>query len=724
MASGGKMATGGDLAKFLEDIDEKVLECQICLNRLNEPRTLTCLHSFCLGCLDNWLKKNKKETCPTCSKSYQIPEGGLKKLPPNTFLNNLLETIEQFTNTDQTKCICGKEGKAKTYCQDCRQYLCQNCSGAHKNIRACKNHKLHSVEDVQSMSVSEINAMHPPLCSIHNEPLTVFCKICDVAICIHCQLMDHKEWEGKDKHTIISITDAFKTFKQKSAELEKVAKQCTDRLNDDLKVMTDDVTKLDAKREKSLRGIENHVEELVRRIKDSGDKLKSEVDAMYKIKRKTTDADIEDVTTTVSFINTNINLLHHLGKGNEATAMLSGNDVIRALDDRINEVSKLTYDAEIKFVKNSQQIISLQKDIGIVTGRTADRLELRGDYNVTVGESISVKIIKTDESEINTNDLKVTLTQPTGKTIIPEVEEDINGDYTVIGRCTSAGICKVDVRVDGEHIKKSPMSIKVQERLLKTIKIDNVKVRDVVFLDDNCLGVSYKDNVIHKYKESGEDIGKVTLSEGMQVNRMYTMNNGNIAFSDCSNKCITICTMNGEVIKSFGDQGVLKNLRGIHVDEASSVIYVANNEDVAMFNIESGKLIKKIAECDCTGLKCPNISDVAITRQGHILVLYNIKHCLKLFDKGGKFIKELINEANEDGTVKHPKGVVVDDDDNIIISSSHKLQLFSNSGQFIKRIDKKKDGINDPHGLCILSHHPRRLAVTNNGDKTVKIFNY
>ncbi|XP_071944862.1 uncharacterized protein [Antedon mediterranea] len=421
------------------------------------------------------------------------------------------------------------EGRSKTYCRECRRYLCHICNDAHKNIPACKNHKLHSVEDVRSMSVNEINAMHPPLCSVHNEPLTVFCKICNVAICIHCSIMDHKEWEGKDKHLTISIKDVFKTFKQTSAGLEREAKRCTAKLKDDLKVMTDCVKKLDENREKSLRGIENHVMELVTRIKESEDKLKSEVEAIYKIKRKTTDADIEDVTKTISYINTNINLLHHLGKGNEATAMLSA-----------------------------------------------------------------------------------TLTQPTGETIITEVKEDDNGDYTVIGICTSAWICKVDVRVNGEHIKKSPMTIMVEKKgLLNNIKIDK-DVYDVVKYGDDCLLVSCLDNGVYKYKQTGKYIGKVTLSEGVSVYRMLLMNNGNIAFSDRGNKCITLCTMNGKVVKSFG-KGQLTNHHGIHVDEASRVI------------------------------------------------------CLKLFDNEG--IKVLVDEGDEDGKVMYPKRVVVDDNDNIIISS-------------------------------------------------------
>ncbi|XP_071944859.1 tripartite motif-containing protein 2-like [Antedon mediterranea] len=718
------MATSG-LAKFLEDIDEKVLECQICFNRLKEPRTLTCLHSFCLGCLENWLKKTNKVSCPICSKSYQIQEGGLKKLPPNTFMNNLLETIEQFSNTDETKCICGKEGRSKTYCQECRRYLCHICSDAHKNIPACKNHKLHSVEDVRSMSVSEINAMHPPLCSVHNEPLTVFCKICNVAICIHCSMMDHKEWEGNDKHVSIYITDAFKTFKQTSTGLKREAKKCTAKLNDDLRVMTDCVKKLDENREKSLRGIDNHVKDLVTRIKESGDKLKSEVEAMYKIKRKATDVDIEDVTTTISYIITNINLLHHLGKGNEATAMFCGNDVIIALNDRITAVPKTKPDvnAEIKFVKNNQQIDSLQKNIGIVKQSRAGYLELRGAESMTL-PTIDVKIIKTDECEIHANYIKATLTQPTGETIITEVKKDDNGDYTVIGRCTSAGICKVDVRVDGEQITKSPMTIKVEkEGLLNTIKIGKV-VADVVKYEDDCLLVSCWDNVIYKYHQSGKYIGQVTLSEGVCVYSMFLMKNGNIAFGDCGNICITLCTMNGEVVKSYG-KGELTRPRGIHVDEASRVMYVANNHNVAMFNIESGKLIKKIAQCDTPGLNYIHICDVTLTREGYILVLVVCDpNCLKLFNNEGKFIKVLVDEGDEDGKVKYPRGVVVDDNDNIIISSEDKLQLFSNSGKFIKRIDKAEDEITCPQGLCIISHNPRRVAVANYGDNTVKLLNY
>ncbi|XP_033125224.1 tripartite motif-containing protein 2-like, partial [Anneissia japonica] len=161
------MATS-KLDQFLENVDDKVLECTICFKRLQNPKSLNCLHSFCLACLEDWVKTKGQLSCPTCSKLYPIPEGGLQKLPPNTFLNNLLETIEQFSERDQMKCsVCEKDEQVKYYCQDCRQYLCSTCSDQHKKFKAMVNHKLHLMEDVESMSPSEMTLLHPPQCSHH-----------------------------------------------------------------------------------------------------------------------------------------------------------------------------------------------------------------------------------------------------------------------------------------------------------------------------------------------------------------------------------------------------------------------------------------------------------------------------------------------------------------------------------------------------------------------------
>ncbi|XP_033119904.1 protein wech-like isoform X2 [Anneissia japonica] len=720
------MATS-KLNQFLENVDEKVLECTICFNRFKNPKSLTCLHSFCLACLEDWVKVNGELTCPTCSKSYPIPKGGLQKLPPNTFLNNLLETMEQISEKDQIKCVCGKEGQVKYYCQDCKQYLCSTCSDHHTNYRLFANHKLHLIEEVQSMSPTQITLLHPPLCSHHSKPLEFYCTDCKTPICVNCTIMDHKEWEGK--HKPIKISDAFQTFKKTSATLEKSAQHFINKLEGGLKAVIHNATKLHQNKDTCLIDIDNHVEEIFKKVKENRDKMKNEVETIYKRKKKVNDVQMDEFKAILSDIKTKLSSLNQLLKSDEGTAMQSSESVITALKDRINELPKTEPDdnGEMYYSINKQQMASLRQcAIGTVKDfRAADCLTLKGEESVIKDQTIIVKIVKTDEHEIYANQLKATWTQPTGETNISQIQEDDNGDYFVTGKCTSPGVCKLNVSADDEPINQSPMTIKVEDRLVNTIQINATSIRDVVKCEDDSLLVSCWTNEMLKYKQSGEYIGKVTLPQGVEVNRMYKMKNGNIAFSDWNNKPIRICNMNGQLIKTISVEA--KNTpRSIHVDETSNVLYagVWFRSCVHMFDMNNGKTIRTIGSYGTKEGQMSNVIDVTLTNQGHLLVLEYDNSRLQLFNNEGRFIKLLVEAGDEDGKVNSPNAVVVDEDDNIIISSDQKLQLFSSDGNFIKRIDKPEDRINDPEGLSIISYHPRRLAVANTGDKTVKIFNY
>ncbi|XP_071955263.1 uncharacterized protein [Antedon mediterranea] len=282
------------------------------------------------------------------------------------------------------------------------------------------------------------------------------------------------------------------------------------------------------------------------------------------------------------------------------------------------------------------------------------------------------------------------------------------------------------IKIATAFITKQPID------LLKENDIGNVvfkplpiKVEDhplgVAKCDDDCLLVSFLTNQIHKYNQSGEYTSKITLPKGVMVYRMYRMKNGNIAFSDLGNKCIQVCDMNGHVIKSIG-KGVLKTPRGIHIDEASNVIYVADEENgcVFMFNINSGKQLKKIGSEN----EEHEYTDVALTQTGKVLVADEGNDQVLLYDYKDQSLKVFINDGYEDGKVMWPSGVVVDEDDNIIIASIDKLQLFTSDGHFIKRIDEQEDGISVPLQLCIVSNNPCMVAVANESDNTIKIFNY
>ncbi|XP_033100192.1 tripartite motif-containing protein 2-like [Anneissia japonica] len=705
--------------QFPEDTDEEVLGCAICFKSRSKSKFLNCQHSFCLACLEDWVKKKGKLTCPTCTKSYSIPESGFQKLPP--LINS--EHYDKPARDHTTKCVCGKA--EEYYCQDCRHYLCCACRNYHKILPMMANHKLHTVEDVRSMNPQDFALLNPLLCLHHSKPLELYCQDCKTAICIHCIYTEHKECTTK----AISISDAFKTFKETSATLEEAANHYEKKLQEGLEAVVQTSKKLEESKETSLHDIDSLVQEMIETIMNKGDEMKNNVEIIYKQKKQVNDVQMDELKTIISDVNTKLCFFKQLIKSDDATAMVSSESVVKALEDRVNEMPKTepNDNGHIFFFVNQPHISSLQQcDVGNVTQSMADGLTLKKVESVTQGQAIVAKIIKADKCNIDENQLKATWTHPTGETNITQVDEGENGDYVLKGKCTGPGVCRLDVSVDGKPVNQSPMIIKVEpDGLVNTIQTNAEGFSGLVKCEGDCLLVSCHKNEIHKYKQSGEYISKVTLPEGVKIYGLCKMKNGKIAVSDDGNKCITIVKMNGEVIKSIG-QGVLEGPAGIHVDEASNVVYVADwdNECVFMFDIDSGQMIREITQ---QGNKIRAI-DVTLTNQGHILVLESDldESCynkLYQFDDKGRFIKVLV-KGDERGMVDF-RGVVVDEDDNIILSNHKNLEFFSSDGNFIKRIDNNpEDKIQDLFGLSIISYHPRRVAVANNRDRTLKIYNY
>ncbi|KAK7877115.1 hypothetical protein WMY93_032195 [Mugilogobius chulae] len=79
---------------------EEDLTCSICHDLFKDPVLLSCSHSFCKVCLENWWKNKPIKTCPVCKRRSS------KDYPPlNLVLKNLVETfIEQKTRPLQSLC--------------------------------------------------------------------------------------------------------------------------------------------------------------------------------------------------------------------------------------------------------------------------------------------------------------------------------------------------------------------------------------------------------------------------------------------------------------------------------------------------------------------------------------------------------------------------------------------------------------------------------------------
>lgn len=72
--------------------------CKLCLGIFNNSKVLPCLHSFCLSCLQVYVRKSPKNLkdrkllCPTCQEYFQLPGTGLKGLLNNTVIERSIES--------------------------------------------------------------------------------------------------------------------------------------------------------------------------------------------------------------------------------------------------------------------------------------------------------------------------------------------------------------------------------------------------------------------------------------------------------------------------------------------------------------------------------------------------------------------------------------------------------------------------------------------------------
>ena len=77
----------------------KEAECPLYLETVKDPKTLPCLHSFCLVCLDKHAHYARRQLhtaikCPVCQASFQIPqEDTFGGLPASFHLNRLVDLL-------------------------------------------------------------------------------------------------------------------------------------------------------------------------------------------------------------------------------------------------------------------------------------------------------------------------------------------------------------------------------------------------------------------------------------------------------------------------------------------------------------------------------------------------------------------------------------------------------------------------------------------------------
>jgi tripartite motif-containing protein 2/3 len=119
------------LPLFVPTVDQ-LLKCPICNKTLTNPRTLPCLHSFCLDCLEHQQATASSPfqlRCHQCQAPFTpSATGGVDSFGCIAFIASLKDALVGTTAVKRiSRCQKHLEMEIDTYCKTCNESLCTKC---------------------------------------------------------------------------------------------------------------------------------------------------------------------------------------------------------------------------------------------------------------------------------------------------------------------------------------------------------------------------------------------------------------------------------------------------------------------------------------------------------------------------------------------------------------------------------------------------------------------
>lgn len=175
---------------------------------------LPCLHSFCKRCIEVIAEENESSLfCPICRSEVVLPSRNLEDLKPNVIVLRKLEELDRQKLRQREEecsgCDNGRQNVALNRCLQCQEFLCGDCTLAHRRVKFTREHEILSLEEFVDRTNPKEDSSFTTCAEHSSENIDMYCKTCDLLTCKECRrTVDHR-----DGHEIISLQNAIDATK-------------------------------------------------------------------------------------------------------------------------------------------------------------------------------------------------------------------------------------------------------------------------------------------------------------------------------------------------------------------------------------------------------------------------------------------------------------------------------------------------------------------------------
>ena len=723
-----------DVRQLFRDL-QKEAECPLCLETVDNPKTLPCLHSFCLECLDkhaNFARRQLQATikCPVCQTSFQIPEGdSFKNLPTSYHLNRLVDVLAlKDSGAQAQKCgSCDENNTASSYCFVCQSFLCSPCFEAHQRLKATRGHRNVVIEKLQVQDVQEL-IHRPVMCSQQyheSQPLEFYCEECKVPICHKCSVVSH------NRHTMTDTQKAAQVQKMQMMDaLEKVKAETVvyeNEIRKQTELMDDDRNEI-LSCEKKMTDL---VEELIRDLREYEKDMKTKFSEIYEAQQKHHATQLENFELVLTQLKSCVERGDSIVQRNISAEILQTNQAIIGRCEELLKAKKLEiykpahvhYMVEQK-VKILDRIVVSDTDPSLSLAEVARLKDVRAQTETNF--TIVTRNSDGEQCYQKEDVIKVNILNPAGDQLETEIKDTKDGKYTVTYTPQCVGQHRVEIQVNGQPLTGSPWIVRVMPHQYQFAFQFGSKGEEQGKFD--CpVGVAVNDKsrilAIADYNNSrtqifsfeGNFLREIAL-KGKPISLAFT-ESGDLLVRVIYDKRIFLFAENGQFIRYIGVEHV-KTPHFVSVSSDGRMITSdSNDKTIKVLTADGKKLLQSFKSLD------RNETPVCVVyHQAKFFASFNFAGRLVVFNNAGEYLHDIGSKGCGDGQFSGPTGLVIDKLNRLIVcdAGNSRVQLLTLEGKYIAQIPGSFFKGGYPHSAVI--SNTGHLFVTDSWRHCVHVF--
>ena len=719
-----------DLTTLFYNLREEV-SCSVCSDLFTDPKHLSCLHSFCLKCLQQWYETcggGDAIKCPKCQTFSRVPPNGeLKDLPTSFYLNGLIDVlaIKECKKT-QVKCgNCDKKRSEVSYCFQCCIFYCDQCVAAHNILRRNREHRVLAIKDFHDKDYEDV-LKRPVFCSRQDhqeEELKYYCKECETTLCQTCFALDH------GGHALKLIKEEAETQK---LEIKSVIEMHRKKLEAKMKEVTqldEDYAKMIQQNEIVKRDAQRFADNLIKSIQAKLQNIITSVENKTKKSLESLRAERSEIQHQISVLESSLNEADKLLKRSTTAEIVQLKKSLPTIFQGVDQPKPIVHDRSslqaFVFVKrkfDSLVFVENQKMLDVVNGEEIGFLEkpyrtkpseclVEGLKEGIAGHKVQFNLITRNAERKQWYDeqdrVTVEIKDEQGQECVTDVRigDSKDGIYNITYYPIVQGTFKHLVKVNGQHIVGSSFTVIVKPFHVKPVLsfgkggtgegmfknplgVAGTDTDEIVVADENNHRVQVFDSngtFLRSFGHQGQNAGEFSHPFGIVIDR-----DRNIFVSEWGNHRVQILSWEGRHLGSFGGKGSLDsqflNPRGLSLDSTGNVIVADTGNKLIKIFTPDGRFVMKIGGQG--SLRFP----VHCVQCGeYVIVSDRDEHCIKVFNREGHFQYKFGKKGKGDGEFDCPHFLSVTQSKHLLVCDryNHRIQVFKVDGTFVEKFGFK-----------------------------------